>query len=85
MIALDMDEDDRYVGYAKRTGDFTLLASLRCASEERVLNGRAAAGALAVCVCDTAVGAGKGSDEAGDLLVVVLVNDARCDVPRSRS
>jgi len=80
-----MDEDDRYVGYAKRTGDFTLLASLGCASEERVLNGRAAAGALAVCVCHTAVGAGEGSDEAGDLLVVVLVNDARCDVPRSRS
>ena len=85
VVALDMYEDDRYVGYAKRTGDFTLLASLGCASKERVLNGRAAAGALAVCVCHTAVGAGEGGDEAGDLLSCVLVGDAICDVPISRS
>ena len=56
------------IGMQKRTGNLILLASLGCASEERVLNGRAAAGALAVCVCDTAVGVGEGSDEAGDLL-----------------
>jgi len=49
------------------------LASLGRASEERVLNGGTTAGALALGVCDAAVGARESGDEAGNLLTIVLV------------
>jgi hypothetical protein len=68
---------EAYRGINQRTGNLILLASLGRTSEERVLNGGTAGGALAVCVCDAAVGARESGYEAGNLLVLVLVADGQ--------